>query len=93
MNNLIHTWQFIKLHTEAISLKITTSTRLVLEYHEKKIVVQRATVYNEGYRTLIMQIIQTVLKNFLTSLVRDNKYTHLSPPSTTAAFKPVNLPS
>ena len=47
MNNLIHTWQFIKLHTEAISLKITTSTRLVLEYHEKKIVVQRATVYND----------------------------------------------
>ena len=47
LNNLIHTWQFIKLHTEAISLKITTSTRLVLEYHEKKIVVQRATVYNE----------------------------------------------
>ena len=47
LNNLIHTWQFIKLHTEAISLKITTSTRLVLEFHEKKIVVQRATVYNE----------------------------------------------
>lgn len=47
LNNLIHTWQFIKLHTEAISLKITTSTRLVLEYHEKKIVVQSATVCNE----------------------------------------------
>ena len=49
MNNLIHNWQFIKLHsfTEAIPLKITTSTRLVLEYHEKKIVVQSATVCNE----------------------------------------------
>lgn len=47
LNNLIHTWQFLKLHTKAIPLKITTSTRLVLEYHEKKIVVQSATVCNE----------------------------------------------
>ena len=47
LNNLIHNWQFLKLHTEAIPLKITTSTRLVLEYHKKKIVVQSATVCNE----------------------------------------------
>lgn len=47
LNNLIHTWQFLKLHTEAIPLKITTSTRLVLEYHKKKIAVQSATVCNE----------------------------------------------
>ena len=47
LNNLIHTWQFLKLHTEAIPLKITTSTRLVLEYHKKKIVVQSATVCNQ----------------------------------------------
>ena len=47
LNNLIHNKQFLKLHTKAIPLKITTSTRLVLEYHEKKIVVQSATVCNE----------------------------------------------
>ena len=39
LNNLIHNKQFLKLYTKAIPLKITTSTRLVLEYHEKKIVV------------------------------------------------------